>query len=123
MWILFLLLMTGLAQADNIYYNKSTGQVMSITSDKMVLSADDQKVIVSSALPKNFDINTLSKPLSYYNYDGKNMTLNTAMVIADDNAAVALAKDKQDKNTARASAIGKLKALGLTDNEIKALMQ
>lgn len=123
MWFLLLILMTGLAQADNIYYNKSTGQVMNITSDKVILSSDDKNNIAIAALPANFDINTLSKPLAYYNYDGKSITLNTAMVIADDASAVAKAKSAQDTATARASGLAKIKALGLNDSEIDSLFK
>src|ERR1039457_2015662 len=108
-FILFLLLIVSEnAFSLTVYYNQKTGQVFNVTNDKMILSASDQPVITSAALPANFDINTLTQPFSYYNYVNGAFVLNTAMLVADNNTKVAHAQTAQNTDAARASAIAKL---------------
>ncbi len=103
-----MILISSNVYAETVYYNKNTSQVMTITDSPVILSNDDQKVISSAKLPNNFDINTLAKPFSYYNYVNGNVTLNAAMVLADENAQVTEARKSQAIAIAKANAIAKL---------------
>lgn len=123
MWILFLLLMTGIVQADQIFYNKNTGEILTISKDVVVLSDSDKSIIVSNKLPDNFDIKTLPKELRYYTYDGKDIKLNTKKISYEENAQVAADQAKQKTDTDKASAVGKLKGLGLSDDEVKVIIK
>lgn len=121
MWIFIILLLTSNAFSNEVYYNKDTGEILTITNDNVKLSDADSKVIIHKKLPDNFDIRTLSKSLSYYKYDGKKIDLNSEKILEEENSAIReinrLNKEKIDKQ----SAINKLKNLGLTEDEIAAI--
>lgn len=118
MWIFILLLMVSTVNADTkIYYDKNTKEVHFIAEDKdeVVLSAED-KVRMEVAIVKHYP--ELDRSLNYYKFNGKDVVLNSKK-ISDENTAKEKAEDK--KNRDRQSAIDKLKALGLTDDEVGAL--
>lgn len=94
--------------AMNVYYNKNTSQVMTISNSPVILSTADQQIIVSAILPNNFDINTLAKPFSYYNYVNGNVSLNAAMILDDENTQIDLAKKNKKIADAKSNAIAKL---------------
>lgn len=124
MILLILLFMVSNVFADEIYYDKTNGTILAITKDPMVVSPEDKDKIVSKSLPENFDINTLSKPLAYYNYDGKEIKLNTKKIVDEDNQKVADESAEQVLSKNRSSAIEKLKSTAsLTDDEIKAIIK
>lgn len=121
MWIFILLLLTSNVFSNEIYYNKNTGEILTITKENVYLSETDSKFIVHRKLPDNFDVKTLPKSLNYYKYDGNKIELNLDKISAEeDNAIVERSRLNKEKSD-RQSAINKLKGLGLTENEIESL--
>lgn len=123
MWILFLLLMIGTAQAD-VYVLTS--------ADKAVVGLSEQNDIVVPAghkldMIKNKKISDLSVTMGeekMYDFDGSKFKINAKKVQdknkADSDAVIAEQKRVNDKQ----SAIEKIKSVaGLTDDEIKAVLK
>lgn len=122
MWILFLILLSGIAQAD----------VYVVTApDKSVYSISEQNDAVipsgySSSVIKNKQIKDLTVTMGdekLYDFNGSKFTLNTAKVNAKNKAEADAIAAENKKNTDKNSAITKLKTLGLNDDEINAILK
>lgn len=121
--IILLLISTKLVIADNIFYNKSTGEIMTISKDIVILSDSDKSLIISKKLPDNFDINTLPRSLKYYTYDGSKIVLNTKKISDEETAQVGESQKKIKEEADQQSTVKKLKGLGFTDDEIKVVIK
>ena len=106
MWILFLLLMTGLAQADVYVTTNSSGNVYDVSNqaDAVVPSGytrTDVKNLTMATLP-------IVPPYQNYNYINGGFTLNTTAVQAQQAAQTAAIAQQTATANAKASAIAKL---------------
>ena len=120
--ILFILLMIcSVASADSVvFYNKQTKEAMFMVSDasKVVLSSEDANNTQTLVIKGNVQ---LDNPLYDYKVVGKDLVLNTQKISDRNSAKEALEQKRRDEVSARNTAITKLKALGLTDEEILAI--
>ena len=128
MWILFLLLMTGLAQADVYVTTNAQGNVYDVSNlpDAVVPNGYTRTVI------KGQDISTLPilPPYQNYNFSNGNFTLNKSLIQAKQAAEQATVAQQTSQQELQASAIAKLTdAISkvatqdvLTDQETAALL-
>lgn len=118
MWILFLLLMTGIAQAKVYVITAPDSSVYSVSEqDDAVIPKGYSKNIING----NISNLPISGEPSLYNFNKGAFTLNSGKVqarIIEQQKQIMLEADHQDK---KGSAIVKLRGLGLTDDEIKAI--
>lgn len=122
-YILLLLMISGFSSAAH-------ADVYVITApDKSVYSISEQDDAVvpngykKSVLPgkKIQDLTVSMGEEKMYDFNGSKFTLNAAKVTEKNKAEEDAIKEKQKLDSDRLSAITKLKGLGLTDDEIKAL--
>ena len=106
MWILFLLLMTGLAQADVYVTTNKQGNVYDISNaPDAVVPSGYTRTLLKGKLIQNLPIVT---PYQQYNFSNGNFTLNTAAVQAAQAAQQAAIAQQTATANAKASAIAKL---------------
>ena len=105
--------------ADVVVITKSDGAVYTVAEkdDTVVPSGHSKDIIIN----KTIEQLQLGNDVSLYNYNGKKFTLNSARVSAKNKAEQDEIAVIETKKKDKASAIEKLKALGLTESEIEAL--
>lgn len=118
MWILFLLLMTGIASADVYVLTDSTMAVKGLSEQNDIVVPSGYKITVIKGNISNLPITGDS---SMYNFIGGAFTLNTAKIQSKNKLEQDNILAEQTKENNKSSAITKLKTLGLTDDEIKAI--
>lgn len=118
MWILFLLLMCSVSRADVYVITSQDNSIYSI-------SEQDDAVFPNGYLKNIVKGNISNLPISgspqLYNFSNGSFTLNKDKVQAKQADKAKAISDQKSEDDARNSAIAKLKALGLTDIEIKAI--
>lgn len=120
--LLFLFLgISSLAYADVYVITDSNGSIYSLSEqdDAVIPDGYSKDVIRGRSIPEL----ALDSDISTYKYLGKKFIIDTKKVAEKRQKEADMAKVKEDAMTARSSAIGKLKALGLTNDEIKAISQ
>lgn len=115
-YLLSILLFVPTIASANVYIiTDQSGSVYTASEkDDTVVPQGYTKTVIKGKLTE-LDV---SRPVTDYKYSGKKFTIDTDKVKAKeaDDAA------KQEKADAKASAINKLKATGLTEAEIQALL-
>lgn len=111
--------LSGLSYADVwVVHDKGKVHSLSEANDAVVPQGCSVDVIKGKMIP---DLG-LTRPVDEYKFDNKAFKPDTAVIKAKEDALVASEKAKADKERDRQSAVDKLKALGLTDAEIQALI-
>jgi hypothetical protein len=106
MWILFLLLFCGVANADVYVTTNSSGNVYDISDQPdAVIPSGDTRTVLKGQLIQNLPIVT---PYQQYNFSNGNFTLNTTAVQAQQAAQTAAIAQQTAAAQAKASAIAKL---------------
>ena len=106
MWILFLLLMTGLAQADIYVTTNQQNNVYDVSNaPDAVVPSGYTRTLLKGQLIQNLPIVT---PYQQYNFSNGNFTLNTTAVQAQQAAQTAAIAQQTAQANAKASAIAKL---------------
>lgn len=123
MWILFLLLMcgfSGISRADVfVITNSQTNEVISaINKDEAVLEPGETKAILKGV---NIEDLSLQRHPTDYVLQGNQFKINAKKIVAEDAKKVSIEATNQTFAANKASAISKLKALGLTDDELLAI--
>lgn len=117
--------------ASFLYIGNSFADVYVITApDKTIYSLSEQDdAVVPPGYVKDIikgkDIKSLmlGEDLSLYSYNGKKFTLDDKKVAKKNKDLMDASVSRENKRNAKASAIEKLKVLGLTDFEIEAFME
>ena len=108
---------SSLLYAD-VYVVHKDGVVYSLSEQNDAVIPDGYKTTVLKGGIENLPI---TRPLDEYTFDGKNFKVNTSVVKAKEDAIIAENAKKAEIEAKKASAIDKLKALGLTTDEISSL--
>lgn len=117
--IIFLLLMCNIANADVYILTDSNNAVKGFSEQNDMVIPNGYKINILKGLTiSNLPIN--GNP-TLYNFSNGSFTLNTTAVQAQQAAQQADIASQTAKSQAKDSAISKLKALGLSDDEIKAI--
>lgn len=121
--IIFLLLLTGLfqglAKADVYVITDQTNGVYSISDapDALVPKGYNMAIIKG----KNIQDLPITGDSRLYNFSNGSFVINTAAVKSEQDAQKAVIAQETTQATVKASAVSKLKVLGLTDDEIASL--
>ena len=122
MWILFLILFCGVANADVYVITAPDKSVYSISEqDDAVIPSGYNKNVLAKKSIKDLTFNMGEEKM--YDFSGSKFTLNATRVIAKNKAESDAIANENKKNTDKTSAITKLKTLGLTDDEINAILK
>lgn len=116
--IIFLLLMTGIAQADIfVVYDPQTKEVDSLSNanDAVIPAGHEVKQI-----PGEVEEYYASADAKDYKFNGSKLSLNVKKM---NDREVAFNQKKQAKAAVKDSATAKLKALNFTDDEINLLIK
>ena len=106
MWILFLLLLSGIANADVYVTTNQQGNVYDISNvPDAVVPSGYTRTLLKGQLIQNLPIVT---PYQQYNFSNGNFTLNTTAVQAQQAAQTAAIAQQTAQANAKASAIAKL---------------
>ena len=122
MWILILILLCGTAQANVYVLTNDDKSVIGLSeqNDIFVPSGHSLEIIENKKIS---DLPVTMGEEQLYDFKGNKFTLNNKRVNArkklENDAIVEINKNEENK----LSAIKKLKDLGLTDNEIKAIIK
>lgn len=107
------------ASADVYVATSKTGEIYSLSSYKDAVLPSGYTVV---KVPGDINQLGLSRDVSFYKFENGKFVIDAKKVKAVDDAAISAEKEKQKKESDKISAINKLKALGLNDNEILALI-
>lgn len=119
MWLLILLLLTGIANADVYVLTDTNNNVIGLSDQNdMVIPKGDKVIILKNQIINNLPI---TGDPTMYTLNGNSFVLNTDKVKSKQAADAQAIADQTARDNAKASAIAKLKAVGLTDDEIKAI--
>jgi|GEM_PF-7086598 len=123
MWFLFLMIFMATVQAQEVFYDKNTGEILFIEeSSSVFLSSEDKARVATAPVPDKFKKEELNRSVSYYKYvDGK-IVLNAKKVADEEDRFIQESKKAEKMSKNKASVADKLKAQGLTDDEIKVLI-
>lgn len=118
--LIFLMLMTGICQADVYVLTSSDKSVVGLSEqDDMVVPEGYRKDIIRNK--KISDITVSNNDMNMYDFSDGKFSLNQKKVadkkIAEEEAILEAQKKDADKK----SALDKLLKLGLTDDELKSL--
>lgn len=116
---IFLMLMTTIAQADVYVVTAPDKSVYSVSEqDDAVVPSGYKKTVVKNKFIKDFPLDSNEK---MYDFSGTKFTLNSKKVTDKNKAEQEAIIASQKRATDKATAISKLKALGLTESEIETL--
>lgn len=118
--IIIFLALSNLAFADVYVITDSIGSIYSLSEqDDAVLPVGYSKDIIRG---KNISDLALDSDVSIYKYSSGKFSIDTKKVAEKRQKEADIQKAKDDAETAKKSAMDKLKKLGLADNEISALI-
>lgn len=120
MWLLFLILMCGIANAEVYVITAPDNSVYSLSEQDDALVPNGYKKSVIKK--KNISDLGLSNYETMYDYVGNKFRLNAKKVSDNDKAEKDAIIKKEKKAADKASLILKLKNIGLTDDEIAILI-
>ncbi len=121
MWILFLILMTNLASADVFVITAPDQSVYSVSEqDDAITPQGYKKDVIKNQHIKDLPLADNEK---MYDFNGNKFTLNAKKVQDKNKAEQDAILAEQDKQTKKSSAIAKFKSMGLSDEEISALIK
>lgn len=108
---------SGLSYAD-VYVMHKGEEIIGLSEQKdMVLQPGAEITVIKGTLS---DV-SLSRPLDEYKFQSKKFKVDATKVKAKEDAQLAEDQKKANKAVKKQSAIDKLKALGLTEDEINAI--
>lgn len=110
--------LTGLSYAD-VWVVHKDGVVYSLSEMNDAVVPSGYKVEI---LKGGIEDLALSRPLDEYKFNGKKFTVDASKIKAKEDAQLALEQAKTLKVQKKQSAINKLKAVGLDESEISALI-
>lgn len=120
MWVLFLLLMCGIARADVYVITAKDNSIYSISeADDAVIPIGYNKNIIKGTI-SNLPI---SGDVKLYNFSNGTFVLNPDKIKAKNIEEQSNINSENDEKNNKASAIAKLKKIGLNDDEIGALIK
>ncbi len=119
MWLLFLLLFCGVANADVYVVTNPQNGVYSLSDVNDAVIPSGYKLTVLKG--QNIANLPISGNPQLYNFSNGAFTLNATAVQAQQAVEAQAIATQTASDNAKASAIAKFKALGLTDSEIEAI--
>jgi hypothetical protein len=111
-------MLSGLSRAEVYIMHKGEKPIGFSEQNDMVLEPGAEITILKGTLA---DL-SLSRPLEDYKFTGKKFKVDSKVVKAKEDKQLELDQKKANKAAKKQSAIDKLKVLGLTDQEVDALI-
>lgn len=114
-------MLSGLSHADVIVITDNEGSVYSVSeNDDTVIPSGYRKTIVKG---KMSDVVPSTRPIDEYSFDGKKFKVDAQSVKAKEDKQLEHEQKVEAKKAKKQSAKDKLKALGLTDDEVNILTE
>ncbi len=120
MWILFLILFCGVANADVYILTDQNNSVVGLSEQNDIVKPDGYKISKIKGDIANLPI---SGEPNLYIFDKGQFTLNATAVQKKQKDQTDAIKKQSDMDKVKTSVIGKLKALGLTDDEVGVIVK
>lgn len=113
-------MLSELSYADVFVITDKSGAIYTVSEkDDTVIPDGYTKVTLKG---KMADVVPSSRPIDEYSFDGKNFKVNAKAVKAKEDAQLAIEQARDAEKQKKASAVNKLKALGLDESEVNALL-
>lgn len=118
--VIAFLVSIGLSYADVFVITDKSGAIYTVgEKDDTIVPDGYTKVVLKG---KMADVVPSSRPIDEYSFDGKNFKVNAKAIKAKEDKQLEREQEIEARKAKKKSAEDKLKALGLTEDEVQALI-